>query len=177
MQVPAIDTERLSLRGHNRDDFSDLVAMWSDPEVTRFIGGKPFTREETWARLLRYVGHWELMGFGFWSVRERATDRHVGDVGIGELKRDMVPVLTDPEVGWSLARWAHGKGYATEAVRAVLAWGTTHFAGRRMVCGIASGNLASIRVAEKCGFEPIGPSTYRGDHGMVYGMLPRGRSE
>lgn len=172
MQVPVLETERLLLRGHRLADFADLVAMWADPDVTRFIGGTPSTREESWARLLRYSGHWELMGFGFWAVRERATDRYVGDVGIGELKRDMVPVLTDPELGWALAAWAHGRGFATEAVRAVLAWGTTHFAGRRMVCGIADGNQASIRVAEKCGFEPIGPSTYRGQHGMVYGTRP-----
>jgi RimJ/RimL family protein N-acetyltransferase len=171
--IPVLETERLILRGHRLGDFDDIVAMWADPDVTRYIGGAPSTREESWARLLRYVGHWELMGYGFWSVRERATDRHIGDVGIGEFKREMVPVLTDPELGWSLAAWAHGKGYATEAVRAVLAWGTTHFAGRRMVCGIASENLASIRVAEKCGFKAIGPSTYRGQDGMVYGYEPR----
>jgi RimJ/RimL family protein N-acetyltransferase len=171
--VPVLETERLILRGHGLADFDDIAAMWADPDVTRFIGGTPSTREESWARLLRYVGHWELMGFGFWSVRERATDRHIGDVGIGEFKREMTPVLTDPELGWSLAAWAHGKGFATEAVRAVLAWGTTHFAGRRMVCGIASENLASIRVAQKCGFTPIGPSTYRGQAGMVYGFEPR----
>ena len=109
MLVPIVETERLILRGHRLADFADIVAMWADPEVTRFIGGTPSTREESWTRLLRYVGHWELMGFGFWSVRERATDRHVGDVGIGEFQREIVPVITDPELGWSLASWAHGK--------------------------------------------------------------------
>lgn len=168
MQVPAIDTERLSLRGHRLEDFDDLVAMWGDPLVTRFIGGKPFTREETWARLLRYIGHWELMGYGFWAVRERSTDRFVGNVGISEFKRDIEPALTDPELGWALAPWSHGKGFATEAVQAVVAWGAAHFGGRRMVCGIADGNLASIRVAEKCGFTALSPSTYRGERGMIY---------
>ena len=173
MQVPILETDRLTLRGHRVADFAELVAMWGDPDVTRYIGGTPSTREETWARLLRYAGHWELMGFGFWAVLERATNRYVGDVGIGEFKREMEPALTDPELGWSLATWAHGKGFATEGVRAVLAWGTTHFAGRRMVCGIARENRASIRVAQKVGFEPLAPSTYRGQDGMVYGYVPR----
>jgi RimJ/RimL family protein N-acetyltransferase len=169
MKAPAIDTERLTLRGHRIEDFDELVALWADPVVTKFIGGKPFTREETWARFLRNVGHWEVMGYGFWAVRERAGNRYVGDVGIGEFKREMEPAITDPELGWSLASWAHGKGFATEAVRAVIEWGTVRFGGRRMVCGIADGNLASIRVAEKCGFKPVAPSVYRGEKGMIYG--------
>ena len=40
MTVPVIETERLILRGHRLDDFEGLAAMWADPEVTRYIGGK-----------------------------------------------------------------------------------------------------------------------------------------
>ena len=50
------------MRPHTLDDFLDSFAMWSDPEVIRYIGGKPFTREEVWARLLRYAGHWAHAG-------------------------------------------------------------------------------------------------------------------
>lgn len=55
---PAIETERLTLRGHRLEDFAESAAMWADPEVTRYISGRPFSAEEIWARLLRYVGHW-----------------------------------------------------------------------------------------------------------------------
>ena len=41
MEVPVIETERLLLRGHRLDDFEALAAMWADPAVVRFIGGKP----------------------------------------------------------------------------------------------------------------------------------------
>jgi RimJ/RimL family protein N-acetyltransferase len=70
---PLLTTSRLTLRPHTRDDFLESYAMWSDPEVIRYIGGKPFTREEVWARLLRYAGHWAMLGYGYWVVREKES--------------------------------------------------------------------------------------------------------
>jgi len=58
-----------------------------------------------------------------------------------------------PELGWSLASRFHGKGFATEAVRAAVAWGDVRFGPMRTVCLIDADNLASIRVAQKCGYE------------------------
>ena len=49
--------------------------MWADPAVTRFIGGRVFNREEVWARLLRYAGHWQWMGYGFWAIEEKESGR------------------------------------------------------------------------------------------------------
>jgi RimJ/RimL family protein N-acetyltransferase len=56
-----------------------------------------------------------------------------------------------PELGWALVPSAHGKGYATEALRAAIAWGDTHFESDRTVCIIDPGNDASARVADKLG--------------------------
>lgn len=67
--APAIDTPRLALRAHTVDDFADCVALWANPDVTRHITGTPSTPEATWARLLRYAGHWTLLGYGYWAVR------------------------------------------------------------------------------------------------------------
>ncbi len=69
--------------------------MWADPEVTRYIGGKPLTEEESWARLLRYVGHWSLLGFGYWVVEEKTTGNFIGEVGFADYKRDL-PSLRRP---------------------------------------------------------------------------------
>jgi RimJ/RimL family protein N-acetyltransferase len=44
--VPVLETERLVLRGHTLEDFPAYAAMWADPQVTKFIGGKPFSEEE-----------------------------------------------------------------------------------------------------------------------------------
>ncbi|HLM45019.1 MAG TPA: GNAT family N-acetyltransferase, partial [Myxococcaceae bacterium] len=142
---PDIDTERLTLRRPRLEDFDEALAMWSDPNVVRFISGKPSTREEMWARLLRYVGHWSLMGFGFWVVREKSTGRFVGEVGFGDFRRDMEPSLgSAKEAGWVLAPWAHGKGFATEAMRAALEWTEGRFGPERLVCIMDLGNEASL---------------------------------
>lgn len=164
-----IDTERLTLRVPRLEDFGDSVAMWGDPEVTRYITGKPFSREEVWARFLRYIGHWSVMGFGFWVVRERVSGRLVGEVGMADFKRDIQPSLDGiPETGWALAPWAHHQGFATEAVRAALKWGETHFESERTVCLINPENRASIRVAEKCGYRESRRSTYKGHPTIVF---------
>jgi len=132
--VPILETERLILRGHGVDDFTPCSAMWADPRVPRHLRDKPFTAEETWSRLLRYVGHWAVLGFGYWVVAEKETGGFVGEVGFADYKREIEPPLEGtPEIGWVFACQAHGKGYATE-VRAATAWGDAHFGTARTAC-------------------------------------------
>jgi RimJ/RimL family protein N-acetyltransferase len=163
VEVPVIETERLRLRPHRADDLDACASMWADPTVTRYLGRDPLVLEEVWARLLRYVGHWAVLGFGFWAVEEKETGRFAGDLGFMDFKRGIDPTLDDaPEIGWILASHAHGKGYATEAVRAVVAWGESRFNSGRTACIIHPQNSASIRVAEKCGYERKRTTSYRG---------------
>lgn len=161
--VPELLTPRLRLRGHRAEDLADCLAMWSDPEVTRYIGGRPFTEEEVWARILRYVGHWVVMGYGYWAIEERASGRFVGEAGMADVHRAIETRWRGvPEVGWALAPWAQGRGLATEAVLAVLEWADAVLPGRRTVCMIEPGHDGSWRVAEKCGFRPYARTQYAG---------------
>jgi len=171
--IPTLETERLSLRGYTVDDFTDCAALWADPQVVKYIGGQPSTEEQAWARLLRYVGHWELLGFGFWAIFERTTGAYLGEIGAADFRRDITPPIGNLETGWVLARAAHGKGYATEALRAVLAWLDAKFPGRPTVCVIEPGNTPSLGVAKKCGYEPIGTRTYHGAEVTVLRRLAR----
>jgi RimJ/RimL family protein N-acetyltransferase len=167
--VPVLATARLRLRGHTLGDFDSSFALWSNPEVTRHIGGRPSTREETWSRLLRYAGHWALLGFGYWVVEERDSHRFVGEVGFADFKRELEPPLNGmPEMGWVLAPAFQGKGYATEAISAGLAWGDGHFKRATIACLIDAGNAPSIRVATTCGFKPMGPATYKGAPTLLF---------
>lgn len=168
-KIPVIETERLKLRGLRRDDFSAYAAMWADPAVTRYIAGNPFTPEEAWARLLRHVGHWSLMGFGFWAIEEKTTGAYIGELGFEDFKRDIEPSLKDvPEIGWGLVPSMHGKGYAAEAVRAAIAWGESHLESARTACIIRPENLPSIRVAEKCGYREFQQAIYKGQPMNLY---------
>lgn len=168
-RIPTLETERLRLRAHKPADLQACSDMWSDPVVTKYIGGRPFTREEVWARLLRYAGHWKWMGYGFWLLEERSSRRFVGEIGLADFKRDMEPVACEgPEAGWVLASEAHGKGFATEALQAVTEWHDTETDGQRMTCMIHPDNTASIRVAVKCGFTEARRAIYKGQSTAVF---------
>jgi RimJ/RimL family protein N-acetyltransferase len=162
--IPVLETGRLRLRPHRGDDFDFSAALWADPIVTRYIGGRALSREEVWGRLLRYEGHWAMLGCGYWALEEKLTGAFLGELGFADLQREIEPRLDGmAEIGWVLAAQYHGKGYATEAVRAVIAWGDAQLTADRMVALIHPENLASRRLAEKFGFREICHSNYRGE--------------
>ena len=169
MNIPVIETERLVLRAHRIEDFEALAAMWGDPLVARFIGGKPCTREESWARLLRYAGLWPLLGFGYWAIELKGGTGFVGDVGFAHWHRDITPSLDGmPEGGWVLAAPAQGRGLATEAVGAALAWFDRAFVGRATTCIVAEDNLASIQVAQKNGYREATRTQFKGSAVVLF---------
>ena len=167
--IDVLDTERLRLRAQRLEDFPACAAMWADERVTRHTTGRALTEEESWSRFLRGLGHWSLLGFGYWAVEEKSTGQYVGEMGFADLKRDIQPSLHGlPEMGWIFVPSIHGRGYATEAVQAALAWGRPRFGSRSPVCIISPENARSIRVAEKCGFREFQRTTYRGDPVILF---------
>ncbi len=150
--APRLETERLLLRETRAEDFDDCVRLWADESVVRHIGGTPSTPTDSWARMLRFPGLWALLGYGYWSLVTKGGD-FVGQVGVADFKRNLsVDIAGVPETGWVLSPDHHGKGYATEAMRAVLAWMDTHLEAPRSCCLIAPENGPSIRVADKLGY-------------------------
>jgi RimJ/RimL family protein N-acetyltransferase len=167
--APRVETARLILRAHTLEDYPDSVAMWSDAGVTRFIGGKPATAEETWARVLRYAGMWAMLGYGYWLVAEKSTGRFVGEMGFSDHRREMNPGFDGAhEIGWGLMPHAQGKGFASEAVEAALAWHDAQFGRVRTACMIAPENAPSIRVAEKAGYTEYARTTYKGGPTLLF---------
>jgi RimJ/RimL family protein N-acetyltransferase len=168
-KAPSLTTARLALRPHEESDLADCHALWSHPDVVRHIGGRAFSREEVWSKMLRYTGHWTLLGFGYWVVCEAASGKFVGEVGLADFRREMAPSFGDaPEAGWVLSPWAHGRGFATEAVRAILAWSDATLGSPRTVCMIDVGNAPSIRVAEKCGYGEWVRTQYKGTDVVLF---------
>jgi RimJ/RimL family protein N-acetyltransferase len=160
--APRIETERLVLRARKIEDFQAFAALWADPIVTRYTTGVPVSEEDAWARFARFAGFWPVNGYGFWIAEEKAGGAVIGEAGLAEFRRDMTPRLVGkPECGWVFAPAAHGKGYATEAMRAALAWADRNLRVPAFTCIIHPENAASIRVAEKLGFVETARSTYK----------------
>lgn len=149
-------------------DLDRLAAMWAQPAVVTHFGGKPFDREDSWNRLLRYAGHWDLLGYGMWTVTRRGEDVHLGEVGFLHGERAGVPSFGCPEAGWSFHPEVQGQGFGSEAVARVLEWADEQAASgadlrfARTVAMIHPANAASIAVARRCGFKIYGEAAYKG---------------
>ena len=166
-KVPVIETPRLRLREHRIEDLDAYNALWADPIVVQYTVGVPQTPEECWSRYLRAHGHWAVAGYGYWMVEEKDTGRFVGEVGFADLHRAISPSLDGmPEAGWIISPAFHGKGYGTEAVRAIHEWGNEHFGRVRTCCIISPENEPSLRVAQKMGYRDIAQTIYH-DHPVI----------
>jgi len=100
---------------------------------------------------------------------KKASGSFVGEIGFADYKRNVEPSIKDkPEIGWAFVTRSHGKGYASEAVRAVVQWGEEHFASGQTACIIHPENLASIRVAEKCGYRKLHDTTDKGQPTIIF---------
>jgi len=162
--IPTIETARLTLRPHRLDDFEAHATLWANEDVVRFITGEPSTREQSWSRMLRLAGMWHHMGFGFLAIVEKESGRFIGEAGFLEARREMEPSIEGTmEVGWALTPSAHGRGYAIEALTAMIGWAEAHFPGKPMSCIISPENQASLRVAAKLGFRETARTQYNGE--------------
>ncbi len=149
--METLETERLILRQFREEDLDAYAEMVGDPEVMRYLGSGPMSRDEAWRNMAMVLGHWRLRGFGMWAVEARATGEMVGRVGCW--RPEGWPGM---EVGWTLRRAFWGLGYATEAGRASLAAAFDRLRQRRVVSLIHGENQASIRVARRLGMRPEG---------------------
>lgn len=167
--IPRLETDRLILRQHRLDDFDAYVEMWSEPDVVRFIGGRAFSREESWSRFLRQAGIWHHLGFGFFAIEEKESGRFIGEAGFHDLHRTIEPALHGTlEAGWALMSSGQGWGYATEAMGAAISWADMAFPDRRMTCIIDPDNLASLRVAGRLGFRELARTRYNSSPVVVF---------
>lgn len=149
-----IETERLKLRRPTASDAEFYCAMMADPDVARFLtpDGKPQSRADAWRGFATWIGHWEIRGFGFFTLEDKATGAPVGRVG--PWRPEGWPGL---ECGWTIARPYWGKGYAPEAAIAAVNWTFDQFPDLpRIISLIDPENANSQTVARKIGEEDSG---------------------
>lgn len=118
--------------------------------------------DESWARLLRNIGHWQVMGHGLFAVEEKESGRLIGEAGLADFRRGLGAEFDQaPEASWTIAPRAQNLGYATEAMEAVLAWVEQSLGFRQTVCLIHEQNAPSLKVASKLGYQVFDRREYR----------------
>ena len=149
-----IETDRLILRPIEPRDADAHIDMMGEEGVAAFLSPsrKPQTAMDRWRQFAFYLGHWQIRGFGFFSVEEKGTGDWVGRVG---------PWLPEGwpgiECGWSIVSAHWGKGYAPEAAAASIKWTFTEFPDlERIIAVIEPENKKSRAVAAKIGLEKTG---------------------
>ncbi|MGW0803541.1 GNAT family N-acetyltransferase [Nonomuraea sp. NPDC002799] len=164
-------TPRLLLRPHVPADAPHLTAVWADP-LTQAGWGTP--REYTEGHARAYIGHAERMRIQgarvVWTIEEPGTGRYAGDLDL----RDLDWEHRKAEIGYAIAPWARGMGYAGEAVTAVARWLFDQHGFRRLQLQVLVTNAASQRVAEKAGFvrEGVARAGLDGRDAVVYSLVP-----
>lgn len=142
-----IETERLILRRIDpARDFEPWARTMANEETVRYLGTGPMSRAEAWRSMAAVIGHWEIRGYGFFSLELKETGEWVGRVG---------PWYPEgwpaPEVGWTISPDHLRQGYASEAARASIDYAFKVLGWSEVIHVIMKGNVGSIGVAEKVG--------------------------
>ncbi len=146
-----IETQRLILRPLAPCDCDAHIAMMQEPAVAEALyqNSKTPPQAELWRQFASYLGHWQIRGFGWFSVEDKASGEWLGRVG--PWMPDGWPGL---ECGWSIRQAHWGKGYAPEAAIGAIKWTFDQFPDLpRIISVIHPKNANSQAVAGKIGEE------------------------
>lgn len=142
-----IDTDRLLIRSFERTDIPAYAEIVADPHVVRYIGdGEPYTLEQAEAYVEDVIERDRITGISRYAVV--LDGELIGFCGF----KDMGDHI---DFGWRYAHRHWGRGYATEAARAVLAYGIDELKLTGIVAVAYEANVGSVRVIEKLGFEHV----------------------
>lgn len=143
---PQLETARLVLRLPRIEDFEPFRAFYASDRA-RFVGGPSDNRRRLAQGWGNVAGLWLMRGYSFFVLERREDARPIGHAGA------WFPIdWPEPEFGWTL--WSHaveGKGYVTEAMRAIIPWAWKTTGAESFISVIDEGNTASVRVAEALG--------------------------
>jgi len=164
-----LSTGRLVLRPVTADDHAALLAHWTLPDVRRFLfDGAALSAAEVADNIEESIGDFAARGYGIWIIElgsgAGAGAGLVGTAGLRPLEE------LGLEIFYSLAPGAWGKGYATEAARAVMDYGLGPLGLPEVLAEVDEGNTASVAVVKRLGMTP-----YAGDHGVL-GPMTRYRA-
>ena len=154
-----LETERLLLREYVEEDAESFYRLNSDPEVIRYTGDDHLISIEQARTILREypIADYGRYGFGRLACVLHGTNEVIGFAGLKYL-----PERDEVDLGYRFLRRHWGRGLATEACQAVVAYGFDVLRLAEIAALVQTGNIASMRVLEKCGLTFSGMTEYGG---------------
>jgi ribosomal-protein-alanine N-acetyltransferase len=156
-------TALLALRRWQESDLAPFAELNADPETMEFFPA-PLTRAESDDLVRRIEATIDAEGYGFWAVERRSDARFIGMVGLSPV-RFAVHFAPTVEIGWRLARPYWGRGYATEAATASLAFGFEELGMDEIVSFTSLSNTRSAAVMARIGMHRDPPEDF--DHPRI----------
>ena len=158
-----LKTKRLIVRSFEERDSEPWLSMVTDPDFRRFLPPGPIPTAETFKSAIQRRRELERdLGYTMWAIDAKDSGLFVGQCGLRPINE------AGPEIDlayhFNKASW--GKGYATEAVVAVLAHAFRSLGVDRVIAVVMPENVGSWRVAEKSGMRYEGSANYYGLTGV-----------
>lgn len=151
-----IVTDRLKIRRFQEADVEPYIKIMTNPAVTKYLGdGKDLTETDVIKNLARFKKVWDEHGFGVFAVIESTSKDIIGHCGF-------LPMKDGRELLYAFDSLAWGKGYATEACRAILEDAKNQFEWTEIYAIAYPQNKPSIAVLNKLGFLNIRSEEYFG---------------
>ncbi len=161
-----LHTERLRLEPFDEVHFVGLLALNSDAAVMRYLGdGSPATPEEVQHSIDTSKAQWDRLGFSWWAF-VRSDDGEL--IGAGCVQHIENEPANPVEVGWRLKRAYWGRGYATEAARAMIEFAFEELGIASIFATTHPANVKSINVMKRLGMRSVGLKPYYGTLAATY---------
>lgn len=145
-----LQIDGFTMRPLQTSDLDALASIWSDREVTRFLPsqGNPIPTEKVEKSLQSFIEHWQQRKYGIWAIVENESSQMIGYCGLRYLDE-----MHEVEVLYGLAKAYWGRGIATRAAKAAVAYGFNVANLDKLIAMALPGNFASRRVIEKAGLQ------------------------
>lgn len=145
-----IETERLILRRFEYSDTSAMLKNWIADEKIQFMYSEPvYTTEAAVKELLdKYIGSYAKEDYYRWAIIDKETNECIGQIAyfLVDSKNHFA------EIEYCVGSEFQCRGYATEATKAVIAYGFDKINLHKVQICTKTINKPSMRVIEKCGF-------------------------
>lgn len=145
-----LESERCILRETTVADVEAFYNIYKEPAITEYMEGLFEDPEDEKRYTADYIDKvYALMGYGVWTVIDKASGEVIGRAGFS-----LRGGFAEPEIGFLIAVPYQRKGYATEVINACLKYGKEMLFFETVQALVKDNNTESIHLLKKCGFMP-----------------------